>query len=278
MTDSTSGTRSVLKYYHSIGSRLGYRFLLGGTRHFGYYPAGHEKLSIAIAQRNMTDHLGQTLALPSGSLVLDAGCGEGSVSRRLTAQFGLRVEGVDLLDVSIERAKRRSTGMTGLHYQRGDYHDLPFNYGTFDGVFTLETFVHAYDYERVLAEFYRVLKPGGRIVLFEYTVPDLASLPVRQRRVYKDIIEGSSMSALPHLVHGSFHEILSRAGYTDVEVEDITPRMMPLLERFARWAYLPYILVSLFGRRRQNPNVTAAIEFNRYRDFKFVAVSAKKPK
>ncbi len=71
--------REVIHYYRSWESILGYRFLRG-VKHFGYYPKDSEKLSMAAAQQLMEDQLGEKLALPTGALVLDAGCGEGHVA------------------------------------------------------------------------------------------------------------------------------------------------------------------------------------------------------
>ncbi len=67
--------RRVVGYYRKPESRLVYRLVLGGTKHFGY-PEGPRRLSMATAMRLMLDRLGATLALPPGSRVLDAGCGE----------------------------------------------------------------------------------------------------------------------------------------------------------------------------------------------------------
>jgi hypothetical protein len=75
--------RRVVDYFRQPESRLSYRLLLGGTKHFGYYPEGSSGLSMAAAMRLMEDRLGATLALPPGSRVLDAGCGEGDVAIRL---------------------------------------------------------------------------------------------------------------------------------------------------------------------------------------------------
>jgi hypothetical protein len=58
--------RRVVGYYSKPESRLSYRLLLGGTKHFGYYPDGAGGLSMATAMRRMEDKLGATLDLPPG--------------------------------------------------------------------------------------------------------------------------------------------------------------------------------------------------------------------
>jgi sterol 24-C-methyltransferase len=128
--------RRVVGYYRTPESRLAYRLLLGGTKHFGYYPEGSSGLSMAAAMRLMEDKLGETLDLPPASRVLDAGCGEGDVAIRLVHRFGLQVDGVDLLEPNLRLARRKAAqlGLTGsLRFHRLDYGDLPFPDQTFDG-------------------------------------------------------------------------------------------------------------------------------------------------
>ena len=166
--------RRVVGYYRTAESRLAYRLLLGGTKHFGYYPEGSSGLSMAAAMRLMEDKLGETLDLPPASRVLDAGCGEGDVAIRLVTRFDLEVDGVDLLEPNLRRARRKAArlGLTdSLRFHRLDYGDLPFPDQSFHGAYTMETLVHAFDHRQALRELGRVLKPGGTLALFEYSVP-----------------------------------------------------------------------------------------------------------
>jgi hypothetical protein len=65
------------RYYASLESKIGYRFMLGGTRHFGYYSSDtYFPFPLNRSLRAMEDHLLNTLGLRDGALVLDAGCGE----------------------------------------------------------------------------------------------------------------------------------------------------------------------------------------------------------
>jgi sterol 24-C-methyltransferase len=272
--------RNVVGYYQKLESRLSYRLLLGGTKHFGYYPRGSGRLSMATAMRLMEDKLARTLDLPPGSRVLDAGCGEGDVAVRLCRRFGLEVDGVDLLGFNLEKARGKAArlGLTdSLRFHRLDYNDLPFPDQTFDGVYTMETLVHAFDHQRTLRELRRVLKTGGKLVLFEYSVPPRAQMSQVQRDAFDLVVESSAMRSLPLFVHGGFPAILARAGFVVVSEEDITERMTPMLRRLARICYLPAQVGKLLRVQRALLNCTAAVESYRHREgWRYNVVGARR--
>ncbi len=107
------------------------------------------------------------IALPSGSRILDVPCGQGRHAHPL-AEAGYRVEGLDYSQHLIDKARARGTGPT-LKYMQGDMRRLPARWsGKFDAVLNLFTsfgfFVDAKDDAKTIAEFARVLKPGGALV------------------------------------------------------------------------------------------------------------------
>jgi sterol 24-C-methyltransferase len=273
--------QQVIDYYHRLESRLGYTLLLGGTKHFGWYPPGSRRLPMRMALTLMEDRLGRTLDLHEGALVLDAGCGRGAVAVRLATAFGLRVEGVDILPGDVRRARRRAArrGVADrARFQLMDYRRLRFADGHFDGAYTMETLVHAPDSAAVLGELHRVLKPGGRLVLFEYSMAPRRELTVRQRRVFDAITAGSAMHGLPGFVHGRFPALLHTAGFRDVAVDDVTERMLPMLRRLARLFRVPYELSRLLGMQRRLVNAMSAVEAYRYRAvWRYNIVTARKP-
>jgi sterol 24-C-methyltransferase len=273
--------RRVVGYYHKPESRLSYRLLLGGTKHFGYYPPGSRGLSMAAAMRLMEDKLGATLGLPAGSRVLDAGCGEGDVAIRLRTRFGLRVDGVDLLGFNLRRAERKAARL-GVpdppRFHRADYTDLPFPDRSFDGAYTMETLVHAFDHRRALAELRRVLRPGGTLVLFEYSVPRRDQMTPAQRDAFDFVVEWSAMRSLPAFVHGGFPAMLEAAGFEVLAEEDVTERMWPMLRRLALICYLPALAGRLLGARAAVLNCTAAVESYRHREgWRYNILRARRP-
>lgn len=255
----TSAQLEVIEYYNKRESRLGYRFLLHGTRHFGYYPP-NTHFSIAQAQRKMEDRLGETLGLPRKSVVLDAGCGEGFVAQRMAERFHLRVLGVDLHTPSITLAQRSAQARPNrdITFVQGDYARLPFASASFDGAYTMETLVHAADPIVALKEINRVLKPGGKLVLFEYSIAPPSMRTRAQERIWHGIAVGSAMHSLTNFEHGRFPDILTRAGFLGVSVDDITEATLPMLRMFYRMAWLPYQFVRLLRLERRFANTAAA--------------------
>jgi SAM-dependent methyltransferase len=106
--------------------------------------------------------------------VLDNGCGVGMYLRRL-AQVADRAYG---LEVEFERAREASRGGPGVACGAGEA--LPFATGHFDLVLSHEVLEHVHDDRRALAEIARVLRPGGRAIVF---VPN-RSYPFETHGIY----------------------------------------------------------------------------------------------
>ena len=91
----------------------------------------------------------------------------------LAERYGYRIQGIDVVDHHVVKA-RGNVVRSGLPESQAklremDYHHLKgLDKSSFDRVYTMETFVHATKPKTVLANFYRVLRPGGRLSPFEY--------------------------------------------------------------------------------------------------------------
>jgi SAM-dependent methyltransferase len=94
--------------------------------------------------------------------VLEIGCGEGQVSRRIAAT-GAEVVGVDPAPTQITAARRRGGGP---RYVRARAENLPFADARFDAAVVCLAIEHVDPFEPAMAETARVLETGGRFFLF----------------------------------------------------------------------------------------------------------------
>ena len=100
--------------------------------------------------------------LGGATRVLDVGCGEGQVSRRV-ASGGSAVVGVDPTSAQLATAVARGGG---VRYVRAPAERLPFAAGCFDAVVICLTLEHVDPFEPAVHEVARVLEPGGRFCCF----------------------------------------------------------------------------------------------------------------
>jgi SAM-dependent methyltransferase len=112
-------------------------------------------------------------ATPPGARVLEVGCGPGHLSNRLARRHGLEVTGVDLDPAMIERARANagrpgSTGQRRPSFVVGDAASLAFPDRSFDLVVSTLSMHHWSDPAAGLAEIGRVLRPGGRVLIWDF--------------------------------------------------------------------------------------------------------------
>jgi hypothetical protein len=102
-------------------------------------------------------------ALPSGSRILDVGCGLGASARVAAAEFGLSVDAIDASPAVLDAARDRAPGLH-IDWQRGDVSRLEASAGTYDAVLS-ECVLSGAVRGEALAEIVRVLKPGGLVLM-----------------------------------------------------------------------------------------------------------------
>src|SRR5580658_3195877 len=142
------------------------QFDLAATFGDDYLYFYEESIDDAHSDDDTAEILG-LLDLPRGSRLLDAPCGHGRIARRLAAA-GMDVTGVDRSPEFIAQARQDPPNPAGrATYEVGDLRALPCA-GPFDAVvcwYTSFGFFDDDDCRRTLAEFRRVLRPGGRVLI-----------------------------------------------------------------------------------------------------------------
>jgi len=129
---------------------------------------------------------------------LDAACGEGYGSAMLSMSAA-SVEGVDISPQAIDHAKNRYGHLPGIEFQVADCTTLPYADAEFDRVVSFETLEHLAEQDELLAEFRRVLKPEGCLIL---SSPDKAT--------YSDGQDNVNEYHIKELYRGELEELIGR--------------------------------------------------------------------
>ncbi len=117
--------------------------------------------------RRQAEGVARLLGLAAGADVLDCPCGYGRHSLEF-ARLGLHVVGADRSEVLLAEAKRQAGESEWPRFVRADYRELPFEDASFDCVTNLFSSLGYWGEDgdrRAIAEFRRVLRPGGRLVV-----------------------------------------------------------------------------------------------------------------
>lgn len=194
-----------------------------------------------------------------------------------------RVTAIDVVEHHVEKA-RRNIQRAGLPEgqvaaRRADYHHLEWIAdGSLDGVYTMETLVHATDLEAVLRGFYRILKPGGRLVEHEYETRVTRAVETGKLAGDTDFVVKYSAMPLDLMAPGRLRRVLEDVGFVDVDIVDYSENVRPMLRLFYWMAIVPYFIVKFLRLDRFFINTIAGVGGMAGQEhWKYISVSARKP-
>jgi ubiquinone/menaquinone biosynthesis C-methylase UbiE len=169
------------------------------------------------------------LDLNPGSRVLEIACGAGGISCLIGEQFGAKVHGVDLSAEAVNAASARSDrqGLAGkvLFSVRDASQALDFPNESFDAVFCNDSINHLPGRERVLKEWWRILKPNGRALFTDPIIVTgfLSNDEIRTR---------SSIGFYIFTPKGENEHLLESTGFRIMLVEDVTGQVEQISKRW----------------------------------------------
>jgi arsenite methyltransferase len=143
-----------------------------------------------------------TLGAASGERVLDLGCGPGFFCAELLEEVGDGglVTGVDASRQMLDLARRRCAQRGNVAFYEADATSLPVEDASFDAALCVQVLEYVADYPRALAELWRSLRPGGRVVIWDTdwaTVSWRSNDPSRMRRCLEAWDEHLADPSLP---------------------------------------------------------------------------------
>ncbi len=129
-----------------------------------------ENIRLQDQASTLVELLHSDTAYPSGSRVLEAGCGVGAQTVTLARSSpDAMITSIDVSGASLIEAERRVTaeGLTNVRFERGDIFDLPYGPDSFDHIFVCFVLEHLTNPAAALLALKNRLRPGGTITVIE---------------------------------------------------------------------------------------------------------------
>lgn len=207
-------------------------FYWGEHIHLGHYGSPPQRKDFLTAKSDFVHEMvrwGGLDKLPSGTTVLDVGCGIGGSSRILAESYNFAVTGITISPQQVERAQQLTSQELNVRFLVDDAMALSFPDASFDVVWSIEAGPHMPDKAVFATELMRVLKPGGVLVVADWNQRDERTKPLNfwEKPVMQQLLDQWSHPAFSSIE--GFSELLEATGFVEGEVvtADWTQQTLP---------------------------------------------------
>jgi ubiquinone/menaquinone biosynthesis C-methylase UbiE len=222
--------------------------------HCGYYPEG-EPIGHHEAVKLLTLKVIEFAQIKPGLKILDAGCGTGSVTFEIAAQFpDVEVHGINIAFHQLRNAQdfRNRERVANASFSLQDYLSTAFTDNSFDRAIFCESFTHAYDKGTLLEEVGRILE-RERVLVISDVFLKKKNLSNEEKTLLHQVEEGIFLPSFLEI--DQFLNLLEGLGFREVEMIDATENILPSTKSMADHASL---------RLKQNPDASDVIIDGRY--------------
>lgn len=172
--------------------------------------------------------------------VLELGSGKGFNSIALAQKnSNATFKGIDISKTHLDHANKKAKNLANLSFNYGDFQHINYDDNTFDVVFGIEAVCYSEDMEQLLKEVYRVLKVGGKFIVYDgFRFSNFES--------ETELIKESITLCEKAMVADEFNHITAwinvseKIGYHIEENKDISMDVMPNLKRLYRASHKFY--------------------------------------
>lgn len=235
-------SKDIAKYYDVSEDHYMYFWDLNQSHalHYGYWDASTKNFREALSRIN--EILAEHANIKAGNNVLDAGCGVGGSSIWLAKNKRAKVTGITLSTKQANRAIAfaKEIGLADeVDFQVQDFTQTNFVSGSFDVVWAIESVCHASSKENFIREAYRLLKPGGQLIMADFFIEQEGSIEEQTQ-----IDAWAHGWAVPFFEKKkTFLEMLQHCGFNAVEMIDSTQNIVKSAKRLY-YAFFPGWIIS----------------------------------
>lgn len=196
-----------------------YREVWGEHVHHGLWRTGDESPTEAVEQ--LVEFVAAEAHIKRGDAVCDIGSGYGASARYIASKCGAHVTALTIVPAQYEYALKVTPGDNPRYLLR-DWlaNELPA--ASFDAAYAIESTEHMDDKARAFAEAFRVLKPGGRLVVCAWIAAENAKA-WEHRHLLEPICREGRLHGMG--TETDYRELLGGAGFTVEAVSDVSKQV-----------------------------------------------------
>lgn len=232
--------QNIIAYYNSTENAYKDSWDLPNSLaiHYGYWDEKVKNFPQSLLRMN--EVMMEAAAIKSSDKILDAGCGIGGSSIFLAEKLGCRVTGISLSEKQIDKANQlaKQKGIADkISFETMNYCVTSFSDNRFDVVWACESICYADDKEQFMKEAFRLLKPGGRLVVADGFVSDYKN---NEHPLIRKWLDGWQVNYLESPER--FQQFMLAAGFSEISFRDISK----YTAHSSRRLYLYYFLANLY--------------------------------
>lgn len=242
----------------------------GEHMHHGYYGrAGNLQINRRQAQIDLIEELllwaGLSREKKALQNILDIGCGIGGSTLYLADKFNTAATGITLSPVQVSRATARAkeAGLSDrVNFQLVDALSMPFEPDSFDLVWSLESGEHMPDKNKFLQECYRILQPGGTLIMATWCHRPTDSLAGELTKNEREHLEKIyQVYCLPYVISLPEYEVIAKnCGFKDLRADDWSMAVAPFWDVVIDSTITPRAIIGLLESGL--PTIKAALSLN----------------
>ncbi|UCH15580.1 MAG: class I SAM-dependent methyltransferase [Bacteroidales bacterium] len=212
--------------------------------HYGIWEQGIKTFRQSL--QNTDRILAEKAQVKRADYILDAGCGIGGSAIYLAEKYNCRVKGITLSDRQVKWAKENAEKhnlSSLLSFENKDYCDTGYNNGSFDLIWALESVGTSASKSEFINESYRMLKPGGRLVLADYF--KTGNFSTDNNKIMKRWLNNWAISDLDTVE--DFEYKLIKAGFRNIVIDDYSRNIKSSARRMYLVSFPGYIATKLYN-------------------------------